>query len=136
MLLREEANLTDLRFADDVLLFSTCRADIAKMIVDLSREAKKYGLKIHMGKTKVMTTAQTRRPLSCDGTSVEVLDPESSERYLGRQLAIEEYHVVELKNRINCGWKAFFKFKDALCNRNLPIKVDALLSKVRTSHLQ
>ena len=99
--------LTNLRFADDVLLFGNSRADIGKMITELSREAKKYGLKIHMGKTKIMTNAASRKPLCCDGNSVEVLDPAASERYLGRQLAIEDYHSTELTNRIRCVGKPF-----------------------------
>ena len=40
----------NLRFADDVLMFSANKTDAAKMIVDLNKETKKYGLKLHMGK--------------------------------------------------------------------------------------
>ena len=114
--------LTNLRFADDVLMFSRSRGDMVKMISELSREAKKYGLKIHMGKTKVMTNATIRKPLCCEGAIFDVLEPNASERYLGRQLSMQEYHRTELVNRIKCGWKAFFKFKDALCNRSLPLR--------------
>jgi hypothetical protein len=35
--------LTNLRFADDVLLFASSKADIRRMIVDLKAEAIKYG---------------------------------------------------------------------------------------------
>ena len=47
--------LTNLRFADDVLLIAASRGDVGKMITDLSHEAVKYGLKLHMGKTKILT---------------------------------------------------------------------------------
>ena len=121
---KPEDPLTNLRFADDVLLFSSSKTDIAKMVTELGKEAEKYGLKLHMGKTKVMTNAAGRRPrnISCNGLPVEVLDSSTAERYLGRQLAVDGYHSTELVNRLNCGWRAFFKFKDALCNRNLPLK--------------
>ena len=46
-----------------------------------------------------------------------------AERYLGRQLTINGYHETELANRIATGWRAFFKFKDALCNCSLALKV-------------
>ena len=42
--------------------------------------------------------------------------------YLGRKLAINHYHATELSNRIASGWAAFFKFKAALCDRQLPSK--------------
>lgn len=38
--------LTNLRCADDVILFGTSKGDIGKMITELSQEAKKYGLKL------------------------------------------------------------------------------------------
>ena len=77
-----------------------------------------------MGKTKVMTNAKpsTSTGLKCEGSSIEVLPATAPERYLGRQLAIEECHPTELRNRLKCGWKAFFKFRTALCDRALPIK--------------
>ena len=50
--------LTNLRFADDIMLISQSRADTAKMLSDLSEAAAKCGLHVHFGKTKVMTTQQ------------------------------------------------------------------------------
>ena len=99
------------------------RSDITKMIKDLKAEARYYGLTLHVGKTNVMTNCLVNRPasLDCDGQTVKVLDTGSAERYLGRQLAVENYHQAELANRIAVGWKAFFKFKATLCNRNLAL---------------
>ena len=48
--------LTNFRFADDVLLVASSRADVRKMITDLRREALTFGLKMHFGKTKILTT--------------------------------------------------------------------------------
>ena len=116
--------LTNLRFADDVLLFGGSRSDIAKMITDLKVEATKYGLVLHTGKTKVLTNTPRRRPsvLDCGGQSVEVLGEQAAERYLGRQLAVAGYHATELANRVDVGWKAFFEFKAVLYNRGIPVK--------------
>ena len=55
--------LSNLQFADDVLLVACSETDVCKMIADLSREAGRYGLKMHMGKTKVLTTSVVNRPL-------------------------------------------------------------------------
>ena len=56
--------LSNLRFADDVLLFSSNPKDAAKMIADLQTEAGKFGLKLHMGKTVVLTN----RVIGCPAT--------------------------------------------------------------------
>ena len=47
--------LTELRFADDVLLFSQQRSDVTKMLSHLSATARRFGLKINFSKTKVLT---------------------------------------------------------------------------------
>ena len=49
--------LLNLRFADDVVLFATSAADTVKMTNELSREAAKCGLKLHIGKTVVLKIA-------------------------------------------------------------------------------
>ena len=60
--------------------------------------------------------------IECGGQAVDVIDAEAAERYLGRQLGMTGYHNTELANRLNAGWKSFFKFKAVLCNRGIPIK--------------
>ena len=53
--------LQNLRFADDVLLFGSTRAQIRNMLEDLSIEAGRVGLKLHMGKTKILSNMNPRR---------------------------------------------------------------------------
>ena len=120
----EDDPLTNLRFADDILLVATSKRDIARMIGDVDREASKFGLKMHAGKTKVLTNDTTYRlsSVSCAGKDVQILQEGESEKYLGRKLSIDEYHNTELENRLASGWAAFFKLKGALCNRIVPLK--------------
>ena len=70
-----EDPLANLRFADDVLLVASCKADIKKMIVDLKEEANVFGLTLHAGKTMVLTNIIGKGPASihCDGQAVKVL---------------------------------------------------------------
>ena len=94
------------------------------MIKDLGREAGKYGLKLHMGKTKVLTNCRHRRPsvLTCGEQQLQVLGMTEAEKYLGRKLATGSYHDTEVANRMASAWASFFKLKDVLCNRRLPLK--------------
>ena len=116
--------LTNLRFADDVLLIAASRGDVGKMIADLGKETATYGLKMNMGKTKVITNSMVRKPSSvqCHEQEVQILTGDETEKYLGRKLSINDYHSVEMHNRLASGWACFFKFKDVLCNWQLPLK--------------
>jgi hypothetical protein len=116
--------LTNLRFADDVILVAASRKDVRRMLTDLNAEAGTFGLKLHAGKTKVLVTDALARhsPISCPGFDVEVLQEGGSEKYLGRKLSVDDFRNVEFKNRVAMGWASFFKLKGALCNRHVPIR--------------
>eukprot|EP00959_Pyramimonas_sp_CCMP1952_P263368 5507483-Pyramimonas_sp.AAC.1 len=71
------------------------------MIVDLETEAKKYGLKVHVGKTAILTNAAPRPPtVRCMGHDVRVLQQGESEKYLGRKFNLNTYHETELTHRV------------------------------------
>ena len=47
--------LTNLRFADDVMLFATSKEQIRKMICEFKKATEKVGLRIHPDKTKILS---------------------------------------------------------------------------------
>ena len=111
-------NLTELRFADDVILVAQSKSDVTKMLQDLATFSAKYGLKLHFGKTKIMTwnaLSQTDVSVSVEGQCVTILDEATAERYLGRKLAFRNCQATEIANRIAAGWAAFTKHKSELC---------------------
>ena len=90
-----ESPLSNLRFADDILLFANSSPDLTKMIAHLRDEAAKYGLKMHLGKTKILSNIPPEeRPesLTVGTTSIEVLKEGVAERYLGRKLTLGFVH--------------------------------------------
>eukprot|EP00959_Pyramimonas_sp_CCMP1952_P076446 1597398-Pyramimonas_sp.AAC.1 len=115
--------LTNLRFADDVLMVASSARDSSRMLVDLETEARKYGLRVHMGKTVLLTNVNNRpATLRCGGHNVRVLQHGQSEKYLGRKLSLDSYHETELQYRIGCGWAAFAKHKFTFCNRRIKLQ--------------
>ena len=54
--------LTNLRFADDVLLFATSLPQLKTMIGELAAEAQLTGLELHPDKTKILHNITKRRP--------------------------------------------------------------------------
>jgi len=114
----DREDLTNLRFADDVILVAQQKSDIQKMLQDLSTISAQYGLKMHFGKTKVMTwscLSGSCSSVSVDEKEVQILAENCAERYLGRKLCFEDSQLIELRNRISAGWAAFHKHKAELC---------------------
>ena len=51
--------LTNLRFADDVMLFATSKEQIRKMLCEFKKGTEKAGLRIHPDKTKILSNQST-----------------------------------------------------------------------------
>ena len=51
--------LTNLRFADDVMLFATSKEQIQKMMNEFTKATEKVGLRIHPDKTKILSNQST-----------------------------------------------------------------------------
>ena len=51
--------LTNLRFADDVMLFATSKEQLRNMMCDFKKATEKVGLRIHPDKTKILSNQST-----------------------------------------------------------------------------
>jgi hypothetical protein len=120
-----ESEMTNLRFADDILLIGRTLPQIRSMLSDVAREASKVGLELHAGKTKIIHNGigygsgvtKTR----CGDMDIEVLDCESHAMYLGRALRMTDLHDEELKNRIGKAWAKFGVYRNELTDRNITL---------------
>ena len=98
-----DRHLSNLRFADDVVLVAQSKADIKKMLNDFAAQAEKYGLKINFDKTKVMTWDHFGHgcgPVQVGDSYVQILGEDKSEKYFGRKLSFKNHHYTEIQNRI------------------------------------
>ena len=77
---------TNLRFADDVLLFSTSQVQLQKMMCDFKQSTERVGLKIHPDKTKILSnqSSNRRKEVAINNMSVEILPACESAKYLGQ----------------------------------------------------
>ena len=122
-----EDRLTNLRFADDILLIATSTAMIRDMVAELQKVAAGVGLQLHMGKTKILTNEFGRKSLCrdcCDvnGEGIEILAAGDPTMYLGRSLSLIDTQAAELENRISSAWRAFMRRKNELCNKGYPLR--------------
>ena len=80
----EEKNcFTNLRFADDVLLFSTSLSKLKDILRDFRRSSEEVGLEIHSDKTKIFSDQDTRRQkeVIVNDINLEVLQKNESAKY-------------------------------------------------------
>ena len=116
--------LTNLRFADDVLLMADSKKRMQSMLEDLSAESAKHGLHLHPDKSKVLTNfhgAASQRLKVLD-MSIEILNPDASLKYLGRKLCMSGLHDEELSSRIRAGWATFTRHRHELTNKKYPLR--------------
>lgn len=98
-------HLTNLRFADDIILLSDNLKDIRQMLLELEEVCSEIGLKINFSKTKYMTNLVPSEILTVGGQEVELVN---SYVYLGHEIRItRDNQTCELKRRITLSWAAY-----------------------------
>ena len=81
------------------------------MLCDFKHSTEKVGLKIHQGKTKILSSqsSNSRNEIEMDNIKVERLTKEESTKYLGQMVTFQQQETNEIKNRIRAAWKTFYK---------------------------
>ena len=101
--------LTNLRFADDVMLFATSKEQIWKMMCDFKKATEKVGLRIHPDKTQILSNqsnmnSDTKKQLEVDVMIIEILTRNESVKYLGQRISFYQQETIEIKSSIRAAW--------------------------------
>ena len=88
---QERDCLTNLRFADDVMLFATSKGQIQNMMCEFKEATEKVGLTIHPNKTKILSNessmnSDTKRYIKIGDMDIEILAKSESVKYLGQRI--------------------------------------------------
>ena len=77
--------LTNMRFADDVLLFAISKEQLQKMLCEFKNSTEKVGLRIHPGKTKILSnqSSDTRKDIETDDIKSRNTDKRRKHEILG-----------------------------------------------------
>ena len=125
--------ITNLRFADDIILVGRSLPQIKRMLADVASEGARVGLQLHPDKTKIQHNnigyGSKVRSAKVHGMSIEILDPSASTMYLGRALSLTDTHDVELQHRIRRAWAKLGIFKSELPDRDIPLHLRVKLFK-------
>ena len=78
-------SLTNMRFADDVLLFASSKEQLQKIMCEFKRSTEKVGLRIHPGETKVLSnqSSDRRKEIEVDNTKSRNTDKKRKHEKLG-----------------------------------------------------
>ena len=80
--------LTNIRYADDILLFAKSLEELVFMMESLVHESAHIGLQRSSSKTKIFTTQSLTKPLFVEvcGEMLQVVTGDQTHKYLGRSL--------------------------------------------------
>lgn len=117
-------NLNNLRFADDIVLFSDNLEEMRLMLRDLQKVCGKVGLNINMSKTKFMTNLVPSCGLKIDGAEIQLVNRYV---YLGHEVSISrDNQTCELKRRLTLSWAAFGRLKDVF-KSDIPVNLKRMV---------
>lgn len=117
--------LTDLQYADDCGLTSDSVENLQATLVTFDWAYKALGLKINVGKTKIMSTPQNA-PRADVSIGDERLDYVEHFNYLGSIMNTKANIDDEIQNRVGAASRAFWSLRERVFdNHNLSIKTKA-----------
>ena len=89
---KTEDCLTNLRFADDVLLYSTSLEKLLEMLCEFKISTEAVGLGIHPDKTKRLSNQEKvkAKEITVNDIKMEVLAKGDSARYLGQKITFDK----------------------------------------------
>ena len=123
------STLTNLRFADDVLLAGRTLHQIQSMLSDIHEIAGAVGLCLHPDKTKILTNVTKKKRgrgahsrVTVNGMEIEILPAEESVKYLGKLLSSTAAAGLEIDHRIRQAWKAFMARKSELTSNRYGLR--------------
>ena len=115
---KNQTNLLNLRFADDLLLLGRSHFQVQSMLSDIREAAAQVGLSLHFGKTKVLHNGRGQdvrrksvKVVTADVEIVEVTD------YLGSKLSLKNTMDCEVEHRVSRAWAKFATFWNELLHK-------------------
>ena len=125
-----DSYLTNLRFADDILILARCKSDLCSMLDKLLIELKRIGLEVNRSKTKILTNEDGyfREGLSTiipvGNQFFHVIGKHEWHKYLGKHLyfCCKHHADIEIQHRIAAAWAKFHQKAYIFKNKELSIR--------------
>lgn len=112
-------NLSHLRFADDLIIFSNNSKSLETMLQQLANESYKAGLTMNLNKTKIISNSSQTEPIKVNNEQIEYVHEYI---YLGQLISTEDCMTKEIERRITNTWKRYWSLSEVMKNNEMPIK--------------
>lgn len=112
-------NLSHLRFADDLILFSENPKTLKEMLQQLAEESEKAGLSMNLTKTKVMSNSSQTESITVNDEEIEYV---KEYVYLGQLISTEECMQKEIERRITNTWKRYWSLSEVMKNQDMSMR--------------
>ena len=121
---QERDCLTNLRFADDMMLFATSKEQLRNMMYEFKKATEKVGLTIHPDKTKILSNdssmnSDTKRYIKIGDMNIEILAKSENVKKLCQRISFHQQETLEIKSRIRAAWATFHKYRQELTSKKL-----------------
>ena len=98
--------MTNIRYADDLILYATSLENLVFMLETLFEELAKVGLNVNGLKSKIMTSTPSvnKRMIDVNGDFIEIMCVGDKHKYLGRMLSADPNNrsLTEYSYRSQC----------------------------------
>ena len=123
--------LTNVRFADDLIIFAFSADELVEMLNILIIELSVVGLELNSAKSKISTldraVYECVEPvfLEVAGGLIELAREGDSHKYLGVMLLgrLRDRGRTMLAHRLKCAWSKYHAFRHSLTNKHVDIKL-------------
>jgi len=112
--------LSNLQFADDIVLFANTRDELREMAEELCDQSKKVGLLINASKTVAMSNQVNVAPIQLTGEVINFVD---QFKYLGQTIEIPLNQNIEIRKRIQTAWSVFYTHRSFLTCSNVQMEL-------------
>ena len=133
----ETETLTNIRFADDLIIYAGSLPELVEMIDLLAAELAHAGLDLNAKKSRIFTTdadaslSESPQLVEVAGGFVEVVRGSDTHKYLGNAFPGDLCRRGRsmLMNRMRCAWAKFHLYRQTLVNKRVHLKLRLRLFK-------
>ncbi|VDO08661.1 unnamed protein product [Brugia timori] len=101
--------LTNLRFADDVILFANSEEELTVMINELSQQSVTAGLTMNAKKTKILTNKTNQKTITINGNKIDITEDAT---YLGQTISFTNRTDKEVNTRVTKAWAKYWSLRN------------------------
>ena len=117
-------NISNLRYADDIVLIATSVEELQELVCRLVRECHSYNLHVNSSKTKVMTNCEDKISIIIIEGFTEPLEQVTTFQYLGAGISAEADCRADIRKRLA-------KASSTLANLKIRFKSGAISNSLK-----